>query len=130
MVERTEAQGFEEFVGTVETVEIVESGIKEGGKQIKLSIKTDPEDLTKSGYMYNWVGIPRTATENSVPQGSVIDAYIRALERLNAEMKKAKSVNAVFEWMQGKKFLFSKEKLGKAYGGHEAADYWVPVKEV
>jgi len=130
MVERTEAKSFEEFEGVVENVETVDSkftrgGQEEPGKQYKISIKTD---ASQSGYMYTWVGIPATATGGSVPQGSVIDAYVRAIERLETSLKKAATVQEVFDWLKGKKFQFSREQLGKAFGGHEAADYWVPVK--
>jgi hypothetical protein len=133
MVERTESKGFDEFEGQVAKVEEVESSIKadDGGearKQYKIHIATIPASLTKSGMMYTWIGIPQSAKGDSIPNGSVIDAYIRALERLDSQIKKLKTHKEVFGWMEGKKFQFNREQLGKAYKGHPPADYWIPVR--
>jgi hypothetical protein len=132
MVERTEAKGFEEFNGKVDNIETVQSKLaeRENQQQFKITISTIPATLTKTGKMYTWVAIPETANDEHVPQDSVIDKYIKALERMNPALKKEKSVTVVFQWLLGKSFQFSKEKLGKAYKGHEAAEYWVPIKEL
>jgi hypothetical protein len=132
MVERTDSQGFDEFDGEIAKVEVVPSKLpgQEDKKQYKLHMKTIPATLTKTGMMYTWIGIPNTATEKSVPNGSVIEAYIRSLERLDSSLKKMDKVEDVFMWLQGKKFHFNREQLGKAYKNNEAADYWVPVRQI
>ena len=128
MVERTEAQGFDEFTGLVENVELEVA--TEEDRQDQYHITIDPIDVQvqgKTGKMHEWIRIPGSSTKSSVPQGSVIDAYIRALERLDGAVKKLKDVSEVFAYMKGRKFKFNREKLGKAFGDYKAADYWVPV---
>lgn len=128
MVERTEAQGFDEFSG--EVIEVVLEPAKSEDYQDQYHITIKPLDVQvtgKTGMMHEWIRVPGKATEATVPQGSVIDGYIKALERLDKSVKAVKTVESVFKWMEGKKFHFAKEKLGKAYGNYPAADYWVPV---
>ena len=132
MVERTDSKGFDEFDGEVANVEVVPSKLQgqENKFQYKISMATIPQNLTKSGMMYTWIGIPPSATDGSVPNGSIIEAYIRSLERLDSTLKKAVAHKEVFLWLKGKKFHFNRENLGKAYGNYAAADYWVPVRQL
>lgn len=129
MVERTEAKGLDEFEGTVESVEKVESKIdnSDGSKAYQYEVVMNT-DASSTGKMYNWLRIPKTATEVSVPDGSVIDRFIQELEVLDRSLKKEENVKDVLDWMVGKKFRFVRKKLGKAFDGKEAADYWVPAQ--
>lgn len=128
MVERTEAKGLDEFEGTVESVTKVESKIDnaDGTKAYQYEVLMGTE-ASSTGKMYNWLRIPKTATDTSVPDGSVIDRFIQELEVLDRKLKKEENVADVLNWMVGKKFKFVRKKLGKAFDGKEAADYWVPV---
>ncbi len=131
MVERTEAQGFDEFIGLVEDV-IYEEPNQEGMRP-QYHIVMAPTDVTvggKTGKMHEWIRLPETSTETSVPQGSIIDYYLTSLERIDKAVKSLKTIKEVFEWMKGKKFRFNKETPGKAFGGKPAASYWIPVQLV
>lgn len=129
MVERTEAKGLDEFEGTVKSVEKVESKIdnSDGSKAYQYEVLMET-DASSTGKMHNWLRIPKTATETSVPDGSVLDRFIQELEVLDKTLRKKDKVEDVLTWMIEKKFKFVKKKLGKAFDGKEAADYWVPVQ--
>ncbi len=128
MVERTESQGFDRFTGTVD--DVVFEASTQDDRPDQYHVLMNPEDVTvegKTGKMHQWLKIPKTATDSSVPQGSVIDAYITGLERLDKAVKSIATVKEVLEWMKSKKFVFNKEQPGKAFGKHEAADVWMPI---
>ena len=132
MVERTKAEGIEEFEGKVNEV-VAEDNEMEGktSEQYHLSITPIDADLlknSKTGMMHEWIKIPPTATAGSVPEGSVLDRFIQELEILDSELKQAVTHREALIWLKGKTFLFKKKKLGKAYGGYEAKEYWIPVK--
>lgn len=129
MVDRTEAQGFEEFKGKVESVTLEPATEEDRQDQYHIVIEPiDVEVTGKTGRMHDWIRVTKTTTNESVPLGSVIDAYIKAIERIDSSVKKEPTVSGVFKWLVGKTFKFNQEKLGKAFGDHPAADYWVPVK--
>jgi len=129
MVKRHEAKGLEEFEGTVASVEKVESKIAhdEGIPAFQYEITMDT-DASKTGHMFQWLRITKTSTDESVAEGSVLDYYLKALERMDKEVKKLATVEEALNWMVGKKFRFVVEKPGKAYGGKEAASVWVPAQ--
>lgn len=105
--------------------------IEGGGPQFHLTITPlDVEIKGKTGMMHEWIGIPETATDTSVPQGSVVDRYIEAIEDVHREAKTKKTVQEVFNLMKGNSYLFVKKQLGKAFQGKQAADHWVPKKQV
>lgn len=127
MVNRTEAKTFEEFSGKVLSVDVEPSSLNAEEDQYHIQIKPlDVEIKGKTGLMHDWIRIPPTADINSVPEGSVIDMYIRELEKCDTKLKQMESVNAVFQYMKGKTFKFVKGKLGKAFDGKQAADHWLP----
>ena len=131
MVDRTEAKSFDEFTGKVHKISYEQA--KSDDRQPQYHIEIEPQDVEikgKTGLMHEWIRVPSTSTQTSVPQGSVIDAYIRALERLDKKVKDIKSVEDALLWMKGKTFRFTKEVLGKSYGTYPASAYWVPVQLV
>ncbi len=134
MVERTKAEGIEEFEGKVKEVSIEKSTIAdEEVEQYHVSIEPINTDLlkkSKTGMFHEWIKIPSTATSNTVPEGSVLDRFIQELEILNSEVKKIETHTEVLNFLKNKTFLFKKKKLGKAYAGHEAKEYWIPVKSL
>ena len=132
MVVRSEAKGFEEFEGTVKTIEIVDNNLQQDDegldlKQYKITIATD---ISSSGFMYEWINISSKATETTVPEGSNLDRYLAELEVLYSTLKEVKKVYDVLAVMIGKKYLFKKKKLGKSYDGKEAKEFWIPAKEL
>ena len=89
-----------------------------------------PEDLEvkgPSGAMHEWIGLSKKATEDKVPQGSVMDRYLTQIEMLIDGADKAKTIGEAFAMMVGKKFRFKKIKLGRDFDGHKAKEYIVPV---
>lgn len=130
MVERTKAQTFDEFIGTVESVELEQPKEDSKNKNPQYHIVMEPHDVKvegKTGKMHEWIRLPPKSTESTVPEGSVADNYLKALERLDKGVKEIKTVEEAFKWLEGKTFKFVKEKLGKAFGDYEAADYWIPA---
>ena len=133
MVKRKTAT-FEEFEGKIVDVRVEESNnVKIEGKQIHIEIEPLNPDLIKqgtTGRFHEWIKIPATATETEVPEGSVIDRYIQEIEMLHSEAKNKDTYLEVFEMIKDGEYLFKKKKLGKAFDGHDAHEYWTPVKEV
>ena len=129
MVERSENTGWESFIGVVESANL-ETGL-EDRKQYHVVMK--PEDLEVSGptkAMHEWIGLSEKATEDKVPQGSVMDRYLTQIEMLIDGADKAKTIGEAFAMMVGKKFRFKKIKLGRDFDGHKAKEYIVPVSIV
>lgn len=131
MVERTEAKGLEEFEGKVESIEIVESKLPfdDGtpAKQFQITMSTE---ASKTGNMYQWLRISQTATDTTIPEGSSLDRYLQAVERIHPEAKKIDKIEKALAIMVGNNYRFVKEQLGKAYGGKAAADYWIPAAKI
>jgi len=126
MVERSENTGLSEFVGKVKSAEL-ETGL-EDRKQYHIVI--EPEGIKVSGptgALHEWIGLSDKATEEKVPQGSVMDRYLTQIEICISEAKKAPTVGAAFNLLVGKKFRFKKLKLGRDFDGHKAKEYIVPV---
>ena len=126
MVERTDAS-FDEFEGIVENIEEVENTLSDSGKQYKITIATD---ISKSGYMYEWINVSSKATETSVPEGSNLDKFLQELEMIHSEVKKEAKILDALKIMVAKKYLWKKKKLGRSFDGKEAKDFWIPVKEL
>lgn len=130
MVERTEAQTWKEFKGEVVEVSLEQPKEEDRLPQYHIQMKVldkDKEIKGKTGLMHEWIRLPGTATETTVPRGSVVDRYLEALEDLHSEIKKL-SVKEAFELMKGKTYTFKSKVLGRAFQNNPAAEYWVPVK--
>jgi len=130
MVTRVESKAFTEFTGTVKSVASESNQIGDTPATEQYHIQIDAEDVEikgKTGLIHEWIRMPPTAKPNSIPQGSVVDRYLQQVELVVPEAKDAETVEAAFALLQGKKFLFKRMKLGKAYEGHEAREYFVPV---
>jgi hypothetical protein len=126
LVERRESQGLEEFEGIVEKVEF-ESGI-EDRKQYHITINaTSIKVAGATGKIHEWIPMSPKSTEESVPQGSVMDRYLTQVEICVAAAKKAPTVKGALGLLVGKKFRFKRLKLGKDFDGHAAREYIVPV---
>ncbi len=131
-MERTKSEGLEEFEGTITDVSIDPSTNKDiEGDQYHIQMEPVDKELlkeSKTGCMHEWIKIPPTATPESAPEGSILDRFVQELEILDSSLKNVKGHKEIFESLKGKKFLFKKKKLGKAYDGHEAHEYWTPVQ--
>lgn len=129
MVERVEPKLLDEFTGTVQDVQLESNEVgDEETNQYHISIKADDIDVRgKTGMIHEWIRMSKTAKEDSIPQGSVVDRYLQQLEIAVPEAKKAKTLADAFDLMKGKKFKFKRMKLGKSFEGHEARNYWCPV---
>jgi hypothetical protein len=129
MVERTKSEGVEEFVGVLKTIEIEDSKF---GQQYHLQMEPVDKSIlkeSKTGMFHEWLRITEKTTETSVPEGSVLDNYLKAVERVFRDAKSKKTILKVLEMLKDKKILYVREKLGKSFGGHEAGDHWVPTRE-
>ena len=126
MVERSEGKGLDEFEGIVKTVEF-ETGI-EDRKQYHISIEpTSLKVQGATGMLHEWIPMSPKSTEETIPQGSVMDRYITQVEICISEAKRAKTVKEALGLLIGKKFRFKRLKLGKDFDGHAAREYIVPV---
>lgn len=100
----------------------------EGRVQYHLSIKPEGIDIKgATGVMHEWVPMSPKATENSVPQGSVMDKYLTQIEICISKAKKVETIQEAFDLLKGQKFKFKKIKLGQSFEGHPAKEYIVPV---
>jgi len=132
MVERSESQTWTEFKGQVVNVELEQPKEEDRLPQYHIHIKPlDKEIKGPTGEIHEWIRIPATATETSVPRASVLDRYLEALEDIHGDaVKKLKTVKEVFMFMKNKKYLFKSKVLGRAFQNNPAAEYWVCVKEL
>jgi len=127
MVDRVSPKTFEEFVGTVKNV-TKESNQLEGQATEQYHLEIDAEGIEikgKTGLIHEWIRLSKTAKEDTIPEGSVVDRYLQQIELCLPEAKKAKNLSEAFAMMKGKKFNFKKMKLGRAFEGHDAREYWV-----
>ena len=128
MVERKESQGLSEFDGIVESITL-EDGLE--NKQFHLVIEpTSLKVSGKTGKLHEWVPMSGTSSDDAIAKGSVIDFYLRQLEIVLPAAKKASTVTQALGLMKGKKFHFQKMELGRAFAGHPAKQYAVPVKQL
>jgi len=124
MVERTKAE-LTTFVGTVIAVNKVHGNY---GEEFDIQIK--PEEIEvkgPTGCFHEFLRMSKNATEESVPEGCIMDLYLRDLEMVIPEVEKAKTVSEALNMMMTKKFTFRKKVLGKAFKGHDASKHWVPI---
>jgi hypothetical protein len=63
-----------------------------------------------------------------VPEGSVLDRYLKEIEMLIPKAKECKEVEEELKMMKGKSFQFKKKELGRSYQKHDAKGYWTPVR--
>ena len=127
MVER-HTEEFTDFIGTVEDIDKEVDKFNEDREEYHIQMKPEGIEVKgDTGFIHEWIKMSAKATDVVIPEGSVLDNYIKELEILNKDVKKMVSVSEVFAWMVGKKFRFVRKKLGRAYQGHEAKSYWTPV---
>lgn len=124
MVERTtsEMTSFKGFVIAVNK--------RDGRFGPEYDINMKPEGIEikgPTGCFHEFLRIPDKATETSVPDGSVLDVFLKELESIMPEVKNMATVDEALGVMNGKRFEFRKKQLGKAFEGHQAASHWVPV---
>jgi hypothetical protein len=132
MVERQSSQGLEEFKGIVAEV-VLEKNTFGDAESDQYHITMKPEGLQmkgKTGFIHEWVRLSTKATQKSVPEGSIVERYLSQLEVVLPEAKKAKTLDEAFSLMKGKKFLFRRVKLGRAFEGKPAREMWVPVSPI
>jgi hypothetical protein len=130
MVMRMESSGkLEEIEGFVESVESESNTV--GSAQYHLVIRpTNVEVKGKTGRFHEWVPMSKTATEETVPHGSVMERYLTHMEIAVPAVKKAATIKAAFNLLVGKKFRFQRMKLGRDYDGNPAREYLVPVAQM
>jgi hypothetical protein len=129
MVDRTEAAGFDEFVGFARKISPVQGNF---GPQIEIEIEPEDKSIltskSKTGRFHEWLRLSAKATENSVPTGSVLDLYLKRVEALFRDAKKEESVIKALSYLLDKKIVYQKEQLGRKFEGKDAADHWVPTR--
>lgn len=132
MVLRTKAAIFDVFIGKVEEVKIVDDQQRqeEEGQQYHIEMDClDKEIKGSTGKLHEWLRISAKSTEDSIPEGSVLDKYLEEVEAILPDSRKeGLTVLQVLTMMKGKVFQFRKKKLGRSFEGHEAKQYWTPVR--
>jgi len=127
VVQRVEATGkMDEFEAIVESVEL-ETGIQDRKQYHIVMNPTSVEVKGATGRMHEWLPVSPRATEEAVPQGSVMDRYLTQVEICVKGAKTCKTIKEELGLMVGKKFRFKKIKLGKDFNGQPAREYSVPV---
>ncbi len=119
---------FEEFEGVVEDVKLEPTNLKgEEGEQYHIIIKpTNVEIKGKTGMMHEWIRVTAKATDESVPEGSVLHRFLTELWTVDKETKSMGTHTEMFNALRGKKFKWVKKTLGKSFDGHDAKEYWCP----
>lgn len=122
IVERVEGgKALQEFEAKVISVEL-EHGVEDRRQyHIKMDRGGDAKILNE------WISLSPRATEETIQQGSVVDRFLTQLEIIMKAAKSAKTVGEAMKLMEGKKFKFSRVKLGKDFNGQPAREYYVPV---
>jgi hypothetical protein len=132
LVQRTKAAIFDVFIGKVDDVKIVDDPVREEeeGQQYHIEMSClDKEIKGETGKLHEWIRISAKATDDTVPEGSVLDKYLEELESVLPDARKeGLTIMQVLSLMKGKVFQFRKKKLGRSFEGHEAKPYWTPVR--
>jgi len=129
VVRNTAGEGLEEFRGTVVDV-VLEKNSKYDSEQDQYHITMKPDGIVmkgKTGVFHEWVKFSKKATQKSVPEGSILEKYLSQIEILLPEAKKAETLDQAFALLKGKKFLFRRIKLGRAFQGNQSSEHWAPV---
>jgi hypothetical protein len=136
-IERKQSEGLAEFEGQVLSVEKEDSRIESAGSQYHIKIKPlniEVKGKTGEGVMHEWIRLPPTAEEDSVPEGSVIDRYLQQMELVESSVKKATTLKQAFECLVGNKYVFKRMKLGKSFTDgnktYDARESWVPTQKL
>jgi hypothetical protein len=129
IVERNQNSGLDEFKGVVADVVLERNTFGEtDSDQYHMTMK--PEGIAmkgKTGFIHEWIRLSSKATQKSVPEGSIVERYLSQLEVVVPEVKKAKTLDEAFAMIKGKRLLFRRVKLGRAFQGHQPREMWVPV---
>lgn len=128
-IEIKKSGSFDTFSGTVKKVETTEGKTKDGEKTVQIMITISTPD-TKKGVMYEWVGLPDSATDDSLPEGSNAAKYYQDISVLVPDVKKATTVFAAFKALEGRNFQWVKKTYGKTFKGNNPKEFWVPLKEL
>ena len=135
-IERKQSEGLTEFEGEVISVEKEDSKLESAGSQYHIKIKPlNIEVKGDSGFFHEWVRLSGTATEESVPEGSVLDRYLQQMELVEDDVKKASTLGDAFKCLVGNKYMFKRMKLGKSFTDesgktHAARESWVCVSKL
>ena len=132
-IKRKQAEALTEFVAEVISVVKEQSKLEEAGDQFHIQMK--PEDVEikgETGFIHDWIRLPETATEDSVPEGSVVDRYLQQMEIVEDSVANASTLTEAFECLVGKTYKFKKMKLGKSFTDsegktHPAREFWTPI---
>jgi len=135
MVERTKAEIIDRFEGTIAKVELelsdpINKDDTEKQQQWHIQMKPDDANVCKgeTGHFHTWVRVSPKATNEKVPEDSALDKYLTCVEKAASETKTMKTVADVMKFIEGKKFEFVLDKLGKSYQGKESKDVFVPFR--
>ena len=127
MVKRQENTGLAEFTGVVKSVQ-KEQGLDADKQQYHITIEPEGIEIKgTTGMLHDWYPLSPKCTEDSVPEGSVMDRMLTQIEICVSEAKNVATIKEAFDLLVGKKFKFKKIKLGKEFDGHAAKEYIVPV---
>ena len=122
-----------EPIGKLEEIEAVVESVEEklgfsGRLQYELGLKpTNVKVKGPMGVFHEWIALSATASQEAVPQGSVLERYLTHMEICIPAIKKAVTVKQAFQMLVGKKFRFQRMKLGRDFEGNPAREYLVPV---
>jgi hypothetical protein len=128
IVERTSPNVLDEFTGKVVDVVLEKNTFADSDTdQYHISMEASDVDVKgKTGLIHEWIRLSPKTKQEAVPEGSVMDKYLTALELVLPEAKKEKAIDGALKLMIGKAFIFKKVKLGRSFEGHPARAMWTP----
>jgi hypothetical protein len=129
-IQEIESKALEGFEGKIVDVEL-----KQGEYTPQYIMKIEPFDKTlikqgKTGCFWNYIPVSPTSSDTGMAKKSVLNNFINAVYRIDKDSKKFNSVPEFFNYLKGKSYEFSKEALGASFKGHDARDFWLPVKKL
>lgn len=125
-IEIKSSTGFDRFTGKVESITLEKGNFGEQWHMI--IVPTDVKVKGKTGAFHNFIPHPNTATDKTIPEGSILARYIEELKVIFPDILSKNSVEEALKVMVGKTFEFIPKKLGKSFRGYEAKEYFVPIR--
>lgn len=139
-------EALEQFDGLCEKVEQVqtafenEEGVKlPDGEQktqwhiiIKPTCKEGIEQVkgTKTERFHAFITLSPKATDEQIPEGSIMDSYLKEIEIALPNTKKLTKVSEVMAAMVGHKFRWVLKKVGRDFEKYEGRKLYIPHVEL
>jgi hypothetical protein len=80
----------------------------------------------ETGKFHTWIGFSPKSNNDAVQEGSVMEQYCTAVEKV---VGKKNTVKDVFMAMKGNTYVFKRTVLGQEFNGNAPREIFVPIKK-